>query len=353
MNKVSILAVMALVAVGCNKRPLEQLVVPVMPDATAPIAFGAVTNVELTPSKATSALPTDTHLGVYAFKAATVPASAATAPAALWSNANNLEYTWNSAVSVFKENASSPQLFWPASGTPNSNLSFASYFPYSSTAVSNYALTQDLADQTAAPDYAFAWAKLEDIARPNPIVSQELAFNYKVAKLTFAIVGDGDVSSDGISMQEGATGTGIVSISVYGASTGFYKTYKLDLLTGTPSGDGVLNASTKMSLKGTDKPDAGSGAFVEAIGYVAPSTDAGLKTDGITVEIVYHDGTSAQTYAATIKTTDTLTGDAALANGLEAGKNYKYTLKLGKSEVTFTGQVTDWNEVDGGDIELQ
>lgn len=370
MKKVLIMAAAALVAVSCNKKNTEPPVPPVPPDTDAPVSFGATANVDIVQSKASSlTLGTDLtpELGVYAFKAAAVPSNntGSAADNALWSSSTNLKYVWNSVSNAYKEDGSAPKLFWPGSGTSNNELSFASYFPYKATAatgdgVNAYVLTQDLADQSAAPDYGFAWAKLENVSRPNPIASQTLAFNYKIAKISLSIVGDGTtVGASGIKMQSGGTGEGIKSVKIYGASTGLYKTYSLDLLTGTPSGSTDVEKASPITLKGVDKTGNGTAGdalehdYVDAIAYLAPSTNNGLKTDGVTVEIVYHDGTLEQTYAATIKATATLTGKPALADGLEAGNNYKYTLKLGKAGITFTGSVTDWIPQDGGEIPLE
>lgn len=357
MKKVLIMAAAAaFAAVSCNKQQNEPLP-PVQPDVTAPISFGATTNVDVTPVKADMKdLEAGTELGVYAFTGASVPANSGAVGTTLWGSAN-LKYTWD--TDAFKENGTST-LFWPGSGTGN-NLSFVSYFPYQSTGVANYELTMDMADQTAGLDYGFAWAELEDVPRPNPIVAKDLTFTYKVAKVSFSIVGDGStVGSAGIQVSDGSS-VGVKSVKVYTSSaTGLYKTYKLDLLTGNTSGSDNLGSSTPMKLKPEDHSGNGSvgdpfeKAYVTAVGYLAPTTDSDFKAAGITVAVVYNDGVSEQTYTATINATATsLSGDAAMANGLEAGKNYQYTLKLGKSGITFTGKVTDWTEVNGGSIELQ
>ena len=73
MKKVSILAATALVAVGCNKKPLEMPAAPVYPDMEAPVSFGATADVEVTPSKTQSAVSASQKLGVFAFKADTHP----------------------------------------------------------------------------------------------------------------------------------------------------------------------------------------------------------------------------------------------------------------------------------------
>lgn len=356
MKKVlTMAAVAALVAVSCNKQQNEPTP-PVPPDVTAPISFGATANVDVTPVKGTSVLPTTTVLGVYAFKAATVPANNTSNAAdnALWSSASNLKYTW--VTDAFKESGASPKLFWPGSGTTGSELSFASYFPYQSTGVTGYTLTQDVSDQSAAPDYGFAWAKLENVARPEPVAAKELTYNYQVAKVSFSIVGDGStVGSSGIAVAD------VKAVSVFTTSTtGLYKSYSLDLLAGTPSGTGNLVEAAPMKLKPVQKTGNGTAGdtfekdYVDAVGYLVPSTDANFKAAGITVAILYNDGVTDQTYTATIKAgVGSLAAPADMSQGLVAGKNYKYTLKLGKSGITFTGKVTDWTDVNGGDIELQ
>ncbi|WP_298064385.1 hypothetical protein [uncultured Rikenella sp.] len=369
MKKVSILAAIALVVVGCNKRALEEPIPPVTPDTEAPVSFGATAEVSVVESKAALNLGTDLtpQLGVYAFKAASVP-NASTADGAVWCSAKNLHYTWVPASNCYKEDTKT-SLFWPASGNTSDKLSFASYFPYLATAttgngVNAYVLTQDLATQTGtpAPDYGFAWAKAENVGRPNPMASQALAFNYKVAKVSLSIVGDGtSVGATGIKVQSGGTGEGVVSIKLYTASTsGLYKEYKLNLLDGTTTNStGNLTQAAPMTLQPVAKTGNGTSGdtfekdYVDAVGYLAPSTDANFEAAGLTVEVVYNDGTSDQTYTATIKAgVGLLAPPADLSAGLAAGNNYKYTLKLGKSGITFTGTVTDWTDVAGGEITL-
>lgn len=360
MKKVMILAAAAVAAVGCTKISYETEQAPVMPDVTAPVVFGAQTNVDV---QSKAAIETGYELGIFAFNQASVPGSAGEAGSAHWNNANNLKYTWQ--TDAFKEETTST-LFWPAKGQ-STQLSFTSYFPYSSSAVSSYVLTQDLSDQSAAQNYAFAWAKLESVSRPDPVVAKELAFEYKVAKLTLSIIADGTTvgtGNAGVKMQADGSGVGVKSISVYSGSTGLFKTYKLDLLTGkTDESTADLTKGDAMTLKGTDQEgDSGKPSedpYVEAVGYIAPSDDSGLKsagaTGGIVVAIVYNDGVSDQTYTAEINQ-ETLTGDADanFSQGIVAGNNYKYTLKLGKSGITFTGTVKDWVDVDADDdIELQ
>lgn len=359
MKKLMIMAAAAVAVVSCSKRTFDNEQAPVMPDANAPVVFGAQTNVEI---ESKAAIETGYELGIFAFAQAKVPASSMDAGSAHWNNAKNLHYTWQ--TDAFKEDATST-LFWPAKGQ-STQLSFTSYFPYSSSAVSDYTLTQDLSNQSTAPDYAFAWAKAEDVSRPDPIESQELSFEYKVAKLTLSIIADGTTvgtGNSGVKMQVGGSGVGVKSISVYSGSTGLYKSYELDLLTGETTGsNGNLTQGDAMSLQGTDQEgSAGKPSedpYVEAVGYLAPSDDSGLKatgaTGGIVVAIVYNDGVSDQTYTAEINQV-TLSGNANanFSSGIVAGNNYKYTLKLGKTGITFTGTVTDWNDVDGGSLDLQ
>lgn len=353
-----IMAAAAVAVVSCSKRTFDSEQAPVMPDTNAPVVFGAQTNVDV---ESKAVVSDGYELGVFAFANATVPNSGQ-ADNSLWSNGKNKQFTWQ--TDAFKE-ATTSTLFWPAKGQ-STQLSFTSYFPYSSSAVSDYTLTQDLSVQTSAENYAYAWAKLEGVTRPDPVVAKELSFEYKVAKLTLSIIADGTTvgtGKTGVQMQVGGTGVGVKSINVYSGSTGLFQNYSLDLLTGEPSGSGDLTANgTEMQLKGNDKSgsagEPSEDPYVEAVGYLAPSDDSGLKaagaTGGIVVAIVYNDGVSDQTYTAEINQV-TLSGsaDANFSGGIVAGNNYKYTLKLGKTGITFTGTVTDWNDVDGGSLDLQ
>lgn len=362
MKKVMILAAAAVAAVGCTKISYETEQAPVMPDTSAPVILGAQTNVDVV-SKA-STVDQSKVLGVYVFKASAVPGdnSGSAADNALWvAGKRNAQYTWQ--TDAFKE-ASTSTLFWPAKGE-STELSFACYFPYSASADAGYTLTQDLSDQSEAPDYAFAWVKDDGVARPaDPITPHALMFDYKIAKLSLSIIADGTTvgSGTGIKMQQDGSGAGVVSVKVYGGGDdgqGFFKDYSLDLLTGTPSGTTNLTQGSPMTLKGEDKAGGTSGepselAYVDAIGYICPSTDTDLKSNGIVVAIEYNDGVSTQIYTAELKKgTGSLSGDAAFENGIVAAKNYKYTLKLGKTGITFTGQVNDWTDVEGGEVDLQ
>lgn len=358
MKKLMIMAAAAVAVVSCSKRTFDSEQAPVMPDTNAPVVFGAQTNVDV---ESKAVVSDGYELGIFAFNQGTLPSGSSAAGSAHWNNAKNLKYTWQ--TDAFKEETTST-LFWPAKGQ-STQLSFTSYFPYSAS-VSDYTLTQDLSNQSNAENYAFAWAKLENVSRPDPVVAKKLAFDYKVAKLTLSIIADGTTvgtGKTGVQMQVGGTGVGVKSINVYSGSTGLFQNYSLDLLTGEPSGSGDLTANgTEMQLKGNDKSgsagEPSEDPYVEAVGYLAPSDDSGLKaagaTGGIVVAIVYNDGVSDQTYTAEINQV-TLSGNANanFSSGIVAGNNYKYTLKLGKTGITFTGTVTDWSDVDGGSLDLQ
>lgn len=409
MKKILTVAAIALVAASCSKKPIEPQPAPGPGvDVTAPVSFGATANTEVTTTKATT-LGGETgslnvNLGIYAFKGATIPANptAAAVAGVVWNSATNLEYAWNGATGVkcYEEKTSGsnkPKLFWPGTGTTNNNLSFASYFPFVATGtampaaatdyqayVKDYKLIANLSDQTtqtgkSAPyDYGFAWANnLVDVARPAPVAAKALTFNYKVAKLTLIIKGDdttiGD-DADGIKISNGgATDKGLKSIKVFSTTSGLFADYSLDLLTGTVAAGTSAQTDKNKPIKVQPVENAGNPSasptpikpYIDATAYLVPATAAALNPDGTTaanngimVEVVYNDGVQDYTFQAPINST-TVTNPAGgekadLTAGLEAGKNYKYTLKLGKSGITFTGTVTDWVDVvAGGEIPLE
>lgn len=342
MKKTWILAMITLAAFGCSKRSTTRL--PSDPDR---ITFSATVNnlIEIAP-KATSPVPQATQLGVYAFQGETLPAdnNNHAADNALWSDASNIPYGWHSNFFV---QSSGNALYWEQA-VP---LSFASYFPYQATGITDYKLSVDMTDQSSAPDYGFAWAKLENASAPAASNSAAaLSFNYKVAKITLTIVGDGTtIGTNGLDVSD------FESIRIYTTSpTGLYKTYDLDLLSGSTSGEGNLTANDPLKLEGVGQ-EGGSGQpspqpWVKAVAYLAPSVDAGLKSEGIKVEIVYNDEGIKRTFISPIKDgSGSLSGDASLKNGIQAGNNYQYTLTLSKNQIMFSGVVGNWNDMQGGE----
>lgn len=406
MNKILTVAAIALVAASCSKKSTEPQPAPGPEvDATAPVSFGATANTEVTPTKATTlggeSGSLNVNLGIYAFKGATLPAdpTAAAVAGVVWSDATNLEYAWNNATGVkcYQEvvpgtpSGSKAKLFWPGTGTTGNNLSFASYFPFVATAASmpatgkqqayvkDYKLIASLSDQTtqsgeSAPyNYGFAWASLLDIARPAPVAAKALVFNYKVAKLTLIIKGDdttiGD-DADGIKISAGgATDKGLKSIKVFSTTSGLCSDYSLDLLKGTvDKGATVTDKDHPILVQPVENPGQSTPSvikpYIDATAYLVPALAADLNSDatpanqGIMIEVVYNDGVQDYTVRAPINSTTVTNpsggGKADLTAGLEAGKNYKYTLKLGKSGITFTGTVTDWVDVAAdGEIPLE
>lgn len=107
MKKVMILAAAAVAAVGCTKISYETEQAPVMPDVTAPVVFGAQTNVDI---ESKAAISSGYELGIFAFNQGTLPSGSSAAGSAHWNNAKNLKYTWQ--TDAFKEETTST-LFWP------------------------------------------------------------------------------------------------------------------------------------------------------------------------------------------------------------------------------------------------
>lgn len=339
MKKHWIFALIPLAALSCSKR--SSVRAPWEPER---VTFSATVNnlIEIAP-KASSPVPQSTKLGVYAFQGENLPGdnNNNAADNALWSGASNIPYAWNANSFV---QSSGEALYWEQT-VP---LSFASYFPYQSSGITDYLLKVDMADQSSAPDYGFAWAKLEGATAQTDAAA--LSFDYKVAKVTLTIVGDGTtIGTNGLKASD------FESIRIYTtASTGLYKTFSLDLLNGAVSGEENLTANAPLKLQGTeqaggvDQPSAQS--WVKAVAYLAPSVDAELKSEGIKVELVYNDEGIKRTFISSIKEdSGSLSGDASLKNGILAGSNYKYTLTLSKSQILFSGVVADWNDTEQGE----
>ncbi len=357
MKKTIIMAAAtALAVVGCSKNQTQPL--PLVEDRT-PIVFGATAGVDVTPSKANITVDDDVTetIAVYAFKGGViVPTTQTSADEA--KVGDNLEFTYD-ATSVYSQ--ATPTLYWPSSGSADA-MNFASYFPRQTTGIeADYKLTVDFADQTEGPDYAFAWVKEENVARPAPVAAVELEYAYKTAKFTLQVKkADGDElfgTADGLGLSTEVTTKGIESIKLYSIETatgtqGLKQDYVLNLLTGSVgTGSELANSSAKaIEFKPTAvaKDDiAETLGYVTSTGYLVPVTAA--NTTDVVVEIVYNDGTEAQTYKGKITKT------ANLNSGIEAGKHYKFVATLMSSGITFTGSLVDWEEVDMGStpIELQ
>ena len=377
MKRISILAVALLAAVSCNKNTFDESV-PATPDATQPIQFGSgAPEVEVTKANITlgdgqdGTLKMD-RMGIFAFRSTTVPTSATAATSALWENSSN-EKTANVPYHFFDDGQNQPTskyyreeqqtgknllLFWPASGTANAGLTFLGYFPWISSGtampatgshrayVDNTAfqLKADLSDQkiqtgkTEAYDYGFAWATpLLNVARPaDPATNrQKLVFTYKVAKITLKIVSDDE---DGVQVSAGgATDKGLTAINIYG--NGLCSDFSMNLLDGTvAAGTTVTTETTPIRIQPVNNPGKPTDTpkvlpYIDAVGYLVPATAAALNADadpkknGITVEVLYNDGTKEESYKASINTT-TVTNPATggkpdLTGGLEAGKIYR------------------------------
>lgn len=279
------------------------------------------------------------------------PTTQATADAA--KVGDNLEFTFD-ATDVYSQ--ATPTLYWPGSGSSD-KMHFVSYFPRQTSGIgANYVLTADFSDQIGGPDYGFAWAKTDNVARPMPVTSVALAYNYKVAKITFEVRGDDGAlfgTEDGLGLSSAVTTKGVAAIRLYSKETatgvqGLKQDYALNLLTGAVSvGSTLANSSAaaiQLKPEAVAREDADLG-YVTATGYLVPVT--AMNTTDVIMEIVYNDGVEAQAYTGTIaKSTN-------LSAGIEAGKHYKFTATLTAREITFSGQLVDWDEVDMRDTPIE
>ena len=413
MKRILILATTLLVAVSCNKITFDDSV-PATPDTAQPVQFGSgAPTVEIT--KANIALGDGSNgtlkmdrIGIFAFRSATVPATATAAATALWHNSSN-DKTANVSYHFFddqqnqptskyyreeQQSGKSPLLFWPASGTANAELTFLGYFPWVASATASapgmpaapnqrayvdnttFQLKADLSDQTIQTgktevyDYGFAWATpLLNVARPADPANnrQKLIFSYKVAKITLVVKGEDE---DGLQVSAGgAKDKGLKAIKIYSKTGGLCSDFTLDLLKGVvATGSTAATDTTPIKIQPVNNPGDPTATvpikpYIDAIGYLVPVTGTDLNTDsdpaknGIVIEVVHNDGNKDQSYFANINSTTVTNpstgGKPDLTGGIEAGKNYKYTVKFGKNGLTFTGQVEDWVDADAiPDIDL-
>lgn len=393
----------AIVAISCAKEDVP--IKPNVADDRVPVSFGSAT--EVMPVKAGSAnVVLTSDLGIYAFGFPSadyvfdVTGPIADAKLKVWGGADNVKYVWD--ADTYNEDADPKTLFWQTTDE-DIFLKFVSYCPFTSAIsapaddagirnayvnADTYELKADFTTQLEDADvvdkektFWFSWAQ-NIYSRPADVtIAQELKFNYKVAKISLVIKGDGKPETP-VSLPKGTpyvssteVGTvGVVSVHLFNGtisessadkiSVGLVKSYTLNLLTGLTSGgedqatsDAPITIVPSKYLAGSfngpmgdDK--AATSDYIGAVGYLVPTVaDANTESDplmigGMVIRIIYNDGTENKIYTAKINSTTlpsaTFGADVNLTNGLEAGRNYVYSLKLTQVGVEFTAMVNDW-----------
>lgn len=199
----------------------------------------------------------------------------------------------------------------------------------------------------------YAYYDTEDKAATNggtntPVA---LAFKYANAKLSLAIEMDAAAGS----VED------ITSIELY-AKDGLYQGYTFDLKQVDEATPAVVKQGAATKLDGTGSGNsamayqfqnlidvkAGTGVTTtksHVTGYLIPAT--GIE-DAV-VRITKGSGSQAEVFKARLDKSATGENLASGNNHLpaiEAGKEYKFLIKIAKSEVTFTGTIEDWTPVD-------
>lgn len=185
----------------------------------------------------------------------------------------------------------------------------------------------------------------------------DLAFKYANAKLSLSIKMD----------KNAGIVDDITAIELF-ASEGLYQGYTFDLTQadevspavvkqGTATKlDGSGSGSTAMSYQFQNLIKTKGGAGVQTsesyvTGYLIPATGI----EDAKIRITKGSGTQAEVFTARLDKSTTgenvLDGQNYLPS-IEAGKEYKFTITVTKTEVKFTGTIEDWVPVDNTDTEI-
>ena len=185
-----------------------------------------------------------------------------------------------------------------------------------------------------------------------------LEFKYANAKLSLTIKMD----------KNAGIVDDITAIELF-ASEGLYQGYTFDLTQADEAMpavvkqgaatklDGTGSGSTAMSYQFQNLIKTKGGAGVQTsesyvTGYLIPATGI----EDAKIRITKGSGTQAEVFTARLD--KSATGENVLPDGqnylpsIEAGKEYKFTITVTKTEVKFTGTIEDWDVVDNSGTEI-
>lgn len=184
-----------------------------------------------------------------------------------------------------------------------------------------------------------------------------LGFKYANAKLRL------DIEMDA------ATGSveDITAIELYAAS-GLYQGYTFDLKEADETSPAVVKQGSTTQLDGSGSGNAAlsyqfqnlidtkAGVGVtetksHVVGYLIPAT--GIE-DAV-IRITKGSGSQAEVFKARLdksSTGENVSGGTNYLSNIEASKEYKFKIKIKKTEVQFTGDITDWTPVDNTGTEI-
>ena len=212
--------------------------------------------------------------------------------------------------------------YWPASGN---QLSFYAWYPAgvvsdATVAEANYpeltlTANQGTAEASNGLDLLFGKPAVNPVTRPAEATVTALTFTHSLSKLTVVLQGDGAGLAADDDQLKGATVT---------VGSTFSPKVKIAPKTGVCAKTGTANQT--FTLKA-----AGNSALTNWA-VVAP----GETLTGKTITITLANGG--------VKTYTIPAGDQNADVSTVAGKEYKYTIKLGLYEIQVSSQITPWGE---------
>ncbi|MDE6012267.1 MAG: fimbrillin family protein, partial [Prevotella sp.] len=189
-------------------------------------------------------------------------------------------------------------------------MNLTAYYPYKGDEGTLPALIEastgaDNQTSDKQPEFDFLYASLENITGSNPNV--EFTFAHKMSKITFIF-------------EDGNIGTDVRKITSYQID-GLILEGTFNPATGVCAANNVAPESLTMTTTGVEK-----GKQLPSL-IVFPQATAG-KT--VTMKIK---DSEKQDYACTLNFGD---------DGIVAGNNYQYTIKVSKTGLTVNSNITDW-----------
>lgn len=204
--------------------------------------------------------------------------------------------------------AANQTIYFPVDG---STRDFVAYYPHASIGIDNlYAV--NVATQTSQKAIDLMGAtKVTSKSKTDPSV--DFAFQHKLVKLEITLKGDGTTITDAQLANTVVKITNQQTAGTYNVVTGG----DVSVTIGSP---------VDIALKGTN---------LQAEGIVLPNADTKDMLLTFTVPAPID-----QTFSWEIK-------KAPLSQKFEAGKKYKYTIAIGKQNISVSSTITDWTMGNG------
>lgn len=217
---------------------------------------------------------------------------------------NNLAYTTTGTTGAVPFTPVSTPAYFPPG---NVNVDFISYYPYQST-LTNFIYPINVAVQTSQETIDLLYSN-NVTAQNESTPNVALTFTHELTKLVFNI----------------QAGTGVTAAEMEGLVVtlqGMNTTANFDLATGT-----ISNPASPATI-------------------TALTNAAGTSSEAIVLPA----DVSASNIVFTMSNNDAFTWTVPAATTFAAGTKVTYTVTINRAGMTITGEITPWNDVNGGNV---